>query len=265
MKLNPYPEMKVINESNEASSQSNVNQTNNSDNYPKEDSSSSTISAKEISSCLSEVELASASTTASYPPPEATVPTSSGYTPPLQPEIAGPRSGPTYGNYQNGQMNAGQLQQMQYLAQHQMPLQSQSASQLSSQMYGQQQQTSGMNVAMQFMQSMQQSVSQVVNAPHFGFEWVKPDYQFDPMTEFVDSELTGQENVKEQQPTNDVSIKSSVIQQLSSSSSSGSQQSLTEPDMDEIYEVYEGFGDRTGVIVSNERFVTTTNSHLYHQ
>ena len=35
------------------------------------------------------------------------------------------------------------------------------------------------DMGMQFMQAMHQSVSQVVDQPHFGFEWVKPDYHFD--------------------------------------------------------------------------------------
>ena len=35
------------------------------------------------------------------------------------------------------------------------------------------------NMTMQFMMAVQKTVSQVVNAPSFGFEWVKPDYQFD--------------------------------------------------------------------------------------
>lgn len=34
-------------------------------------------------------------------------------------------------------------------------------------------------MAMQFMQVMHQSVHQVISAPHFGFEWVKPDYHFE--------------------------------------------------------------------------------------
>ncbi|KAK4018467.1 hypothetical protein OUZ56_000518 [Daphnia magna] len=42
------------------------------------------------------------------------------------------------------------------------------------------------NMALQFMQAIQQSVNQVVNVPDFGFDWVKPDYQFDPM---VDDEI----------------------------------------------------------------------------
>ena len=42
-----------------------------------------------------------------------------------------------------------------------------------------------MNMGQQFMYAMQKSVSQVINAPHFGFEWVKPDYYFDPIDEDV--------------------------------------------------------------------------------
>ena len=35
------------------------------------------------------------------------------------------------------------------------------------------------NMNLQFMYAMQKSVTQVINAPHFGFEWVKPDYRID--------------------------------------------------------------------------------------
>jgi len=35
------------------------------------------------------------------------------------------------------------------------------------------------NMSLQFMYAMQKSVSQVINAPHFGFDWVKPNYQMD--------------------------------------------------------------------------------------
>jgi len=41
------------------------------------------------------------------------------------------------------------------------------------------QQPSGEDQMAQFMQAVNQSVDQVANAPHFGFEWIKPDYQFD--------------------------------------------------------------------------------------
>ena len=37
------------------------------------------------------------------------------------------------------------------------------------------------SMALQFMQAVQNSVQQVVQVPYFGFEWVKPDYQFDPL------------------------------------------------------------------------------------
>lgn len=37
------------------------------------------------------------------------------------------------------------------------------------------------SMAYQFMQAMQKSVNQVVSAPHFGYEWVTPDYEFDPV------------------------------------------------------------------------------------
>lgn len=39
------------------------------------------------------------------------------------------------------------------------------------------------NMALQFMQAMQQSVDQVINTPYFGFEFVKPDYQFEPIAD----------------------------------------------------------------------------------
>ena len=39
------------------------------------------------------------------------------------------------------------------------------------------------NMALQFMQAMQQSISQVIDIPFFGYEQVKPDYQFDPIVD----------------------------------------------------------------------------------
>lgn len=44
---------------------------------------------------------------------------------------------------------------------------------------GQQTPPSMVDMGMQFMRAMHQSVTQVVDEPYFGFEWVKPDYQFD--------------------------------------------------------------------------------------
>jgi len=42
------------------------------------------------------------------------------------------------------------------------------------------QQQASTQITYQFMQAMEKSVSQVTNVPHFGFDWVTPDYQFDP-------------------------------------------------------------------------------------
>ncbi len=42
------------------------------------------------------------------------------------------------------------------------------------------------SMAMRFMQAIQQSVHQVISEPYFGFEWVKPDYKFDTI---VDDDL----------------------------------------------------------------------------
>ncbi len=35
------------------------------------------------------------------------------------------------------------------------------------------------NMSLQFMYAMQKSVSEIINAPHFGYEWVKPNYRMD--------------------------------------------------------------------------------------
>lgn len=52
--------------------------------------------------------------------------------------------------------------------------------------------SSATEMGMQFMRAMHQSVSQVVDKPHFGFEWVQPDYRFDGfedvLKEFTDSQ-----------------------------------------------------------------------------
>lgn len=44
-------------------------------------------------------------------------------------------------------------------------------------------------MSMQLMRAMHQSVSQVLDQPHFGFEWVEPDYRFDG---FGDAEDLGE-------------------------------------------------------------------------
>ena len=51
----------------------------------------------------------------------------------------------------------------------------------------------GENMGAQFMKVMQQSISQVLNVPHFGYEWVTPDYVFN-------SEANGHPPVLQEQP-----------------------------------------------------------------
>lgn len=46
-----------------------------------------------------------------------------------------------------------------------------------------QQSPSMSDMGMQFMRAMHMSVTQVIDEPHFGFEWVKPDYQFDGLVD----------------------------------------------------------------------------------
>ena len=107
----------------------------------------------------------------------------------------------------------------------------------------QQQQQPMKNVALQFMQAMQQSVHQVANAPHFGFEWVKPDYQFDPVTTFTESGHCEQQVQKNPLKT--------------SPATSVDSPPLTERDMDELFNVLEGYNGQDAVA---ERLLTTDNT-----
>lgn len=256
LKLNPYPELKVIPDDNEACAPlENTNQPSYT-NCP-------TLNAKEISSCLSDVELAGSSSASAYQP-VLPVSTHSSYT---QRQL-GPEAYQQQG-CQTGQMNGYNAQQLQtpFLAQQQMaPPQQPPASQgyqqpPTSQGYQQPptsqgyQQTSTslgyqqppMNMALQFMQAMQQSVSQVVNAPHFGYEWVKPDYQFDPATAFAEN----------RQGKVDPVMKSSPLMNNSESPP------LTERDIEELYDALDEF---TGKELVDERLLHTTNGqHVYHQ
>lgn len=85
----------------------------------------------------------------------------------------------------------------------------------------QQQQPEMANMALQFMQAIQQSVNQVANVPDFGLEWVKPDYQFDPL---VDDDLMDVlASAKTQSPTHQTySISSLEDPSSPESKSSGS-------------------------------------------
>ncbi|KAK4018470.1 hypothetical protein OUZ56_000521 [Daphnia magna] len=278
LKLNPYPELKVIHDGNEASAP--VENT-----YHPPYSNSPTLNAKEISNCLSDVELAgtsSAESSSYQQAPVLPVSTHSSYTERQLEQQAyqqqGCQTGQTHG------YNAQQLQ-TQFLAQQQMaPPQQPPTSQAyqqppTSQGYQQQPTSQGyqqpptsqgyqqpptsqgyqqpptsqryqqapMNMALQFMQAMQQSVSQVVNAPHFGYEWVKPDYQFDPATAFAE---IGPSKI-------DPVLKAATLMNSSQSPP------LTERDIDDLYDAID---ELTGKDVVEERILQTTNSqHLYHQ
>ncbi len=115
------------------------------------------------------------------------------------------------------------------------------------------------------MQAIQQSVNQVVNVPDFGFDWVKPDYQFDPMT---DDDLVDALNAKTQSPAHQTySISSLEDPSSPESKSSGSSCSgscndfnssvpaaeqttrtaenvpLTQTTMEELYEALEEYSE----------------------
>jgi hypothetical protein len=110
----------------------------------------------------------------------------------------------------------------------------------------QQQQPPGTNMAMQFMQAMQQSVSQVANAPHFGYEWVKPNYQFDPLSTFYDGEQ---------------SLSDKTMPLLKSSPVSESPP-LTDRELDELYEVIDEYTDKDSV---QGRILQAPTSHVYSE
>jgi hypothetical protein len=259
LKLNPYPELKVVSESNEATSPAHtVNQQQPS--FNDDLNSSSTLNAKEISNCLSEVELAGASTSESstyQQSPHASLmsPSTNSYLQRQQPQLDA-AAATTYQQQQqlcqnDGPIgfNAQQLQQhqaQQFLAHSQQTLHPINPHGYQNGSIQQQQQPT--NMAMQFMQAMQQSVSQVANAPHFGYEWVKPNYQFDPLTTFYDSEqsLNGK---------NMPLLKNSTMAETPP---------LTDGDMDELYEALDEY---TGKDLVEERILQEPNvhQHLYHE
>ena len=233
LKLNPYPELKVISEDNDTSPPTN---TDASSYLNQESGTTATLNAKEISNCLSDAELASSTSSS---PPFQQLPPTAPYSHQLDPSASA-----AYGYQQNSETNglsAQQLHQMQFLAQHQMPPMGQQGQAYA--MDQQQQQQPMKNVALQFMQAMQQSVHQVANAPHFGFEWVKPDYQFDPVTTFTESGHCEQQVQKNPLKT--------------SPATSVDSPPLTERDMDELYNVLEGYNGQDAVA---ERLLTTDNT-----
>ncbi len=91
-----------------------------------------------------------------------------------------------------------------------------------------QEQSQTPNMALQFMQAMQQSVDQVINTPYFGFEFVKPDYQFDPI---VDEDLPVNSTTTPIQP---VANLLSLDSKSSVSQDSASDRSFSQPVVESI-------------------------------
>ena len=163
LKLNPYHEMKLFYEGREdAAADPQVPAIT--------DNSSDVLRAKDISGQLSDIELSQSIVGPSYAQYQSSI------------------------NYQQQQFLHQQQQQQQQMMANGLPGQFQNAHSENFQQQQQfhhlqqqqqQQQQMMMNMGQQFMYAMQKSVSQVINAPHFGFEWVKPDYYFDPIDEDV--------------------------------------------------------------------------------
>ena len=112
------------------------------------------------------------------------------------------------------------------------------------------------NMAMQFMQAMQQSVQQVINAPHFGFEWVKPDYQFDMVSdddilETLTSPTTQSTSIPSVEDPSSPDSKSSsssssVSSDIASSAEPGAAAALSPRTMEELYEAIEEYSELYG-------------------
>ena len=218
---------------------------------------SPTINAKAISNCLSEVELGPATTFEQPPLPDVT--TSQNISPELQTGTVSHGSLP-YDYLTVREHNGSETQhlnQSHYTAEQQQMMAAAMMSQTnvnSHQKFETLQQQhlppAGMNMAMQFMQAMQRSVTQVVNSPHFGFEWVKPDYQFDPETAF------STENVGLASNSTNKGIDLT-------SNSGGVPSTLTDGEVSELFNVLEEY---TGtVMVDDERMLTGADIRLHSQ
>lgn len=91
------------------------------------------------------------------------------------------------------------------------------------------------DMGMQFMVAMHQSVSQVLDQPHFGFEWVKPDYHFDGLIDADElavalgstPEFDGQ--LMESSPENDTDSPRSKSSRRSSASDSDTSNEIPRP------------------------------------
>lgn len=221
-------------------------------------SHSPTLNAKVISSRLSDVELGGSLTyqqPAHSPPfPPSANPYAQRQPPQLDAATMAYQQQQQQPRCQNGETNGFNAQQLQQQQQHQaQQFLAQSQQQIPAnhpQEYqngmNQQQQPPGTNMAMQFMQAMQQSVSQVANAPHFGYEWVKPNYQFDPLSTFYDGEQ---------------SLSDKTMPLLKSSPVSESPP-LTDRELDELYEVIDEYTDKDLV---QGRILQAPTSHVYSE
>jgi hypothetical protein len=252
LKLNPYPELKVVHDGNETPLD-----VGDQPSFHDGTSHSPTLNAKVISSRLSDVELGGSSTyqqPAHSPPfPPSANPYAQRQPPQLDAATMAYQQQQQQPRCQNGEtngFNAQQLQQQQHQAQQFLAQSQQQIPANHPQEYqngmNQQQQPPGTNMAMQFMQAMQQSVSQVANAPHFGYEWVKPNYQFDPLSTFYDGEQ---------------SLSDKTMPLLKSSPVSESPP-LTDRELDELYEVIDEYTDKDSV---QGRILQAPTSHVYSE
>ena len=252
LKLNPYPELKVVHDGNETALGIADQQQ---PPFNDESSNSSTLNAKEISNRLSHVELVGSSmggslTYQQQPHAPPFLPSADAYAQRQQPEMdAAATAYQSQQRCQNGRANGFNVQQLQQHQAQQFLAQSQqqipTIHPINPQEYqnGMNQPT---NMAMQFMQVMQQSVSQVANAPHFGYEWVKPNYQFDPLTTFYDAEQS----------------QSDKAMPLLKGSPMSESPSLTDRELDELYEVIDEY---TGKDLVEERILQAPISHVYSE
>ena len=205
LKLNPYRELKVVNDGEEEEAAA----------LPVADcssNSSSILRAKDISGQLSDIELSQ---------------TRVGPSLAVADSASAMRTTENYSSQYESSLNHQQLHQQpmpHYSGPY--PVNSENLQQQ------QQQQQMMMNMGQQFMYAMQRSVNQVINAPHFGFEWVKPDYYFDPMSEDVKPVINSSYQIN---PPSDDSTESSANSVVS------------ESDVMELYNALEEFTNKEEV------------------
>lgn len=105
-------------------------------------------------------------------------------------------------------------------------------------------QPQNVKVSMHFMQAMQQSISQVASAPYFGFEKVKPDYQFDSEGDNVLAKTQTRNWIPSSSPVAtgpDLGHDSDAHQRLPEVESATPSLALTSRTMEELYEELEKY------------------------